>query len=44
MQVIALLLGVSISVAIVFLCIFLWAVKDGQYDEGEGPGVRVLKD
>lgn len=44
MKVIALLLGVSVLVACVFLIVFIWSVKDGQYDEGEGPGVRVLKD
>lgn len=44
MSVIFLLIGASISVAIIFLLAFLWAVKNGQYDDSYTPSVRMLFD
>lgn len=44
MDVIYLLIVVSIGVALCFLIAFLWAVKDGQFDDDYGPSVRVLFD
>ena len=44
MSVIFLLIGISISVAVVFLLIFTWAVKSGQYDDTYTPSVRMLFD
>jgi cbb3-type cytochrome oxidase maturation protein len=42
MSVIFLLLIASISVAAVFLCAFLWSVKNGQYDDETSPPYRIL--
>ncbi len=44
MSVIILLIILSIIVAIVFLAIFFWAVKSGQYDDTVSPGIRILFD
>lgn len=42
MSVIFLLIGASLTVAIIFLLAFLWAVKNGQYDDSYTPSVRML--
>lgn len=42
MNIIFLLIGVSLIVAILFLCAFLWSVKSGQYDDDYTPSVRML--
>lgn len=42
MNVIFLLIGVSLIVAIVFLISFIWAAKDGQYEDDYTPSVRIL--
>lgn len=44
MDVIYLLIVLSVSVATCFLAAFIWAVKDGQYDDDYGPSVRMLFD
>jgi cbb3-type cytochrome oxidase maturation protein len=44
MSVIILLLVASISVAAIFLCAFLWSVKNGQYDDETSPPMRILFD
>jgi cbb3-type cytochrome oxidase maturation protein len=44
MDVIVVLIGVSVLVAIGFLIAFLWAVKSGQYDDRYTPSVRMLFD
>lgn len=44
MGVIVILMLASIGVAGVFLIGFLWALKSGQYDDAEGPAVRILFD
>ena len=44
MNVIYVLIGVSIVVASCFLGAFLWAVRDGQYDDDHTPSVRILFD
>lgn len=36
------LIGISILVAIFFLCAFIRAVKSGQYDDDYTPSVRML--
>lgn len=38
------LIGASLIVAIGFLIAFLWAVKNGQYDDKYTPSVRMLID
>lgn len=44
MSVIYLLLTLSILVAIVFFIAFIFAVKNGQYDDSYTPSVRMLFD
>ena len=39
-----LLIGVSFVVAFVFLILFIWAVKSGQYDDTYTPSIRILFD
>jgi len=39
-----LLIGVSFLVAFIFLVLFIWAVKSGQYDDTYTPSVRILFD
>jgi len=36
------LIGFSLSVAIIFLIAFLWAVKSGQYKDRYTPSIRML--
>lgn len=44
MNVIIILLGISLFIAIIFLIAFLWAVKSGQFDDKYTPSVRMLFD
>lgn len=44
MGIIVLLIGISITVALVFLAIFYWNMKSGQYDDTYTPSVRMLFD
>ncbi len=42
MSVIIVLIIISVTVAVFFLGIFIWAVKSGQYDDTYSPSVRML--
>ena len=42
MSIIFILIGISLSVALLFLGGFLWAVRSGQYDDDYTPSVRML--
>jgi cbb3-type cytochrome oxidase maturation protein len=44
MEVIFLLIAFSLLVALTFLGLFFWAVRDGQYDDGHTPAMRILFD
>lgn len=44
MEVIFMLIGFSLLVALIFLGLFFWAVRDGQYDDGYTPAMRILFD
>ncbi|WP_116789477.1 cbb3-type cytochrome oxidase assembly protein CcoS [Flavobacterium psychrotrophum] len=44
MSVIYLLISISIVVALVFLYVFVRAVKSGQFDDAYTPSVRMLFD
>jgi cbb3-type cytochrome oxidase maturation protein len=44
MGVIFFLIFFSISVALIFLVAFFWAVKTGQFDDQYTPSVRILFD
>jgi cbb3-type cytochrome oxidase maturation protein len=44
MTIIYLMIGCSISIALVFLIGFLWSIRSGQYDDTYTPSVRMLFD
>jgi len=44
MNIFYLLIGASLLVALVFLGLFIWAVRTGQYDDNETPSYRMLFD
>ena len=44
MEVIFMLIGFSLLVALIFLGLFFWAVRDGQYDDSYTPSIRILFD
>lgn len=44
MKIIILLIGISVAVALLFLLIFYWSMKSGQFDDTYTPSVRMLFD
>jgi cbb3-type cytochrome oxidase maturation protein len=44
MGIITLLITISVTIAIVFLAVFYWSMKNGQYDDTYTPSVRMLFD
>ena len=42
MQVMFVLIGASLLVAILFVVAFIWSVRRGQYDDLHTPSVRML--
>lgn len=44
MNILYLLVAVSLLIALIFLGLFIWAVKSGQYDDIQTPSIRVLFD
>jgi len=44
MSVILILIGFSLLVALGFLGAFIWAVKNGQFDDRYTPSIRILFD
>lgn len=44
MNIFYLLIGVSLIAALIFLVLFIWAVKSGQYEDNYTPSIRVLFD
>lgn len=44
MNIFYLLIGVSLLGAVVFLVLFFWAVKDGQFEDDTTPPIRMLFD
>ncbi|MBX2814499.1 MAG: cbb3-type cytochrome oxidase assembly protein CcoS [Saprospiraceae bacterium] len=44
MNIIPLLIGISLVIALGFLGAFFWANKDGQYDDADAPAIRILFD
>ncbi|WP_430816191.1 cbb3-type cytochrome oxidase assembly protein CcoS [Carboxylicivirga sp. RSCT41] len=44
MDIIIVLVVASLCVALIFLGLFIWAVKSGQYDDDYSPSVRILFD
>lgn len=44
MTIIAMLITISLAIALIFLGVFLWSMKSGQYDDTYTPSVRMLFD
>ena len=44
MKIIFLLIMVSLIIALGFLMAFIWAVRNGQYDDDYSPSIRILFD
>lgn len=44
MNILYFLIGCSIIMALIFLCAFFWALKNGQHDDVHTPGIRILFD
>ena len=44
MNIFYLLIGVSLFAALIFLAAFIWAVRNGQFDDQETPARRILFD
>lgn len=44
MNIFYLLIGVSLFAALIFLGAFIWAVRNGQFDDNETPSIRILFD
>ena len=44
MEVIFILIGLSLLIALGFLFAFIWATKTGQYDDDYTPSIRMLFD
>lgn len=44
MLIIILLISVSLTIAVVFLTLFIWSMRSGQYDDTYAPSVRMLFD
>ncbi|MGB0525619.1 MAG: cbb3-type cytochrome oxidase assembly protein CcoS [Flammeovirgaceae bacterium] len=42
MEILLLLIGFSLTIALIFLASFLWAVKDGQFEDDFTPSIRIL--
>ena len=42
MNIFYLLIGVSLFSALIFLAAFIWAVRNGQFDDNETPSRRIL--
>jgi cbb3-type cytochrome oxidase maturation protein len=42
MEVLFILIGFSLMVALFFLGCFFWAVKSGQYEDRYTPAIRIL--
>jgi cbb3-type cytochrome oxidase maturation protein len=44
MGIIVILIFISLSIAVLFLIIFFWSIKSGQYDDTYTPSIRMLFD
>ncbi|MFN7948047.1 MAG: cbb3-type cytochrome oxidase assembly protein CcoS [Blastocatellia bacterium] len=42
MEVLFMLIGFSLMVALLFLGLFIWAVRSGQYEDRYTPAIRML--
>ena len=44
MNILFMLIGVSLFAALIFLALFIWAVRTGQYEDNYTPSIRILFD
>ena len=44
MMIIVLLIAISLTIALLFLGLFLWSMRSGQYKDTYTPSVRMLFD
>ena len=44
MGIVYLMMMASVSLALIFLAVFIYGAKKGQFDEDESPAIRMLKD
>ncbi len=44
MQIIFVMIGISLLMALTFLAAFFWSMKDGQNDDLHTPAMRILLD
>jgi cbb3-type cytochrome oxidase maturation protein len=44
MEILYLMILCSVSLAIIFLALFIYGIKKGQFDDDESPAVRILFD
>ncbi|MBI1766971.1 MAG: cbb3-type cytochrome oxidase assembly protein CcoS [Bacteroidetes bacterium] len=44
MGIIVILITISLSIALIFLGVFYWNIKSGQYDDTYTPSIRMLFD
>jgi cbb3-type cytochrome oxidase maturation protein len=42
MTIIVLLIAISLTIAVLFLGVFIWSLKSGQFDDTYTPNVRML--
>jgi cbb3-type cytochrome oxidase maturation protein len=42
MNIIIVLISISLTIAIVFFAVFIWAMKSGQYNDTYTPSIRIL--
>ena len=42
MLIVIVLISISLTIALLFLGLFLWSMKSGQYDDVYTPSVRIL--
>ncbi len=42
MTIIVLLISISLSIAVMFLLLFLWSMRNGQYEDTYAPAARIL--
>ena len=44
MLIIILLIFISLTIAVIFLTLFVWSMRSGQYDDTYSPSARMLFD
>jgi len=44
MGIITLLISISITIALLFLAIFIWSLRSGQFDDTTTPAMRMIFD